>query len=108
MTSYGNRDPKLRDQIISRLADNLNGGKFRLEPKEDHISRHHSSPDRADAYVLCYSSYPIVIRADNKPDPQPALQSFEDFEEAFTWGNLALRSPNYARTNRRPTSIRRV
>lgn len=108
MTSYGNRDPKLRDQIISRLADNLNGGKFRLEPKEDHISRHHSSPDRADAYVLCYSSYPIVIREDNKSDPQPALQSFEDFEEAFTWGSLAIRSPNYVRTNRRPTSIRRV
>ena len=100
-------DPILTRQVTSRLADNINGGKFRLEKKEDHRRRTKDSPDRADAYVLCYSSYPIVLRKNNDPAPKPALQSLKDFEEAFTWGGLIHN--NYARRNNsRPTFLRRV
>ena len=91
---------------ICRLADNLNGGKFRLEPKKDHITRHHESPDRADAYVLTYKDYPIEIRESNDIRSSTPLQSFEDFEEALTWGNLGKFYGNT--TKLRPSSIRSI
>lgn len=104
--SSGKRDALLRRQVTSRLADNLNGGKFRLEPKKDHITRHHESPDRSDAYVLTYKDYPIEIRESNDIRSSAPLQSFADFEEALTWGNLGKFYGNNAKL--RPSSIRSI
>ena len=103
--STGKRDGTLRRQITSRLADNLEGGKFRLEKKEDHIARNKESPDRSDAFVLCYSSYPIKLRTVDNIESKPALKSLEEFEEALTWGNLAT---HYAKPTGRYSFIRSI
>jgi phage terminase large subunit len=103
--SHGNRDTKLRDQITSRIADNRDGGKFRLEKKEDHRARTHNSPDRADAYVLTFSSFPVRLRKDNQPEPQPTNMSLDEFEEDFTWGGLT-RINKYDHS--KPSYIRRI
>lgn len=100
-------DPKLKNQICSRLADNLSGGRFRLEPKKDHIAREHSSPDRADAYVLAFSSYPLILREEHQPEAKSSDFSIATFEEEFTWGNLATKL--YGKPNPgKPTAIRRI
>lgn len=109
INSPGIRDAKLRKQITSRIADNLNGGKYRLEPKKDHIARTRESPDRADAYVLCYSSYPLIIRGESRKESQPTMQklSLEEFEEQLTWGTLA-RKLSYGNHTGKHSYIRRI
>jgi hypothetical protein len=52
------KDEKTRSQLSSRRYDNLqHGGKFRLEPKDEHKKRLGESPDHSDTYVLAFGSY---------------------------------------------------
>ena len=95
------KDPLLKAQLTSRYYDQLESGKFRLEKKSDARQRTQSSPDRADAYVLCYYSY----RPENQPDPEAPAQrmSLEEFEWKLSWGRLSLK--NKLDSYGRPTSI---
>jgi len=96
-------DEKLRLQATSRRYDQReeDGGKYRLEPKPEHIAREKESPDRADGYVLCYSSYPISVRSE-LPSPKPATKSLAQWEEELCWGNTDLIINPYGNnTNRR-------
>lgn len=98
--SYGKRDPILYRQIISRRADNRDGGKWRLEKKPDHKERTKESPDHADAYVLCYYSYPIIIEPATLNQPEPPKESLEEFNQRLAFGDYHERLRKfYANTN---------
>lgn len=86
--SYGNADPVLRRQVTSRIADNRDGGKWRLEKKDIHRDRTKESPDRADAYVLCYYSYPLILQPNAKPATTASRESLEEFGNRIAFGDL--------------------
>ena len=94
------KDEKLRRQATSRRYDQReeDGGKYRLEPKPEHIARERESPDRSDAYVLCYSSYPVSVKS-QLPSPKPPIKSLAELEEELTWG----KETNYDEHNRKPS-----
>ena len=81
-------DPILLRQITTRRADNRDGGKWRLEKKVDHKVRTKESPDHADAYVLCYYSYPIIIEPASINQPEPPKESIEEFANRLAFGDL--------------------
>ena len=92
ISSYGNRDPILRRQITTRKADNLDGGKWRLEKKEIHRDRAKESPDRADAYVLCYYSFPITLKSNATiATPEPSSESLEELSSRLAFGDRKLK-----------------
>lgn len=81
-------DPILNRQITSRLYDTKNNGKFRLEDKKSHRSRCKESPDRADAYVLCFYSMPIKLTKAQQSGDAPSKLSLEEFMEKLAWGEI--------------------
>lgn len=103
-------DPTLNRQVTSRVYEQQSGGsKFRLEDKKEHKSRLRESPDRADAYVLCFSTLPINLQADPRLKTRPALLGLKDFEEQMTWGRKHLDTYDYKRnTNRRRSFIAKL
>lgn len=59
-------NPKLKEQLCSRryTGDEAAQGKLQLESKKEHIASGMCSPDRADAFVLCFASlHPVFTLA---------------------------------------------
>lgn len=101
-----NDDPILRRQLTTRLCEQKQtGGKLRLEDKKLHISRNKESPDRADAYVLCFYSMPIELKR-HESRVKPARLSLEAFRDWFE--NLKGDPNNGKSTSDRPTCIVKV
>jgi hypothetical protein len=101
-------DPILTRQITSRIANNLDGGKWRLEDKKDHITRHKESPDRSDAYVLTYYSYPIILTELPGSKPKPPEESFWEMKRRIEWGprkSTLYNSTNYGNASRNRKSF---
>lgn len=96
-------DVILNRQITSRIYDTKEQGKFRLEDKKLHRSRTRESPDRADAYVLCFSSMPVELHRHQAPTSQPTKLSLEEaqsYSEKLAWGEV-LTFENYGKRPRR-------
>lgn len=64
---------KLIDQLTRRRCEQLGTGKYRLEKKSIAKSRDRWSPDRADAFVLCFWS----LRPRGLSTPEQKTQPFE-------------------------------
>ena len=60
---------KLRDQLTNRwyLGFDSTQGKYQLETKQSAKNSGRSSPDRADAFVLCFYSYRPSLRMQENP-----------------------------------------
>lgn len=67
-------DPIFKKQLTTRAFDGelSKQGKFALQPKKQAIADGYPSPDRADAYVLCFSSYKPRMKPpeDKKPEEE--------------------------------------
>jgi hypothetical protein len=95
-------EPILHSQLTSRRLHGEESvqGKLRIEPKPKHKSRMGSSPDRADAFVLCFYSYrsnyfdkPATTQANRRP----IFTSTEALEAYYSWGegsDLPVKSPS--------------
>ena len=86
-------DHKLFEQLTTRRCDGQESaqGRLKIEPKSDHKSRMGESPDRADAFVLCFFSRRSVYFDDiKKPEAAKASRftSKAAFVEAYSWGNI--------------------
>lgn len=87
-------EPILRRQLTTRLYEQQDTtGKLKLESKDSARGRSKESPDRADAFVLCFFSYRTSRASDAAKAPdgtqsarKPARMSVEDYIEAC-WGN---------------------
>ena len=79
-------DEKLINQICSRSYEVRENGKFRLEDKKLHKARLGESPDRADAFVLTYSTLPIELKPESGPEDKPNMLTLAEFEELIAWG----------------------
>lgn len=62
-------DEKTLLQLSTRKDSNASG-KFKLEPKKAVRAAGGESPDRADAFVLCFDSYPLTSLGFQEP-PEP-------------------------------------
>lgn len=60
-------DEKLKLQLCTRQDSREGLGKFKLQSKRELTE----SPDRADAYVLCFYSYPLTRLGTKIPEPAP-------------------------------------
>lgn len=91
------KDPILRRQLTTRRLDgqSLTEGKLRIEPKDEHRNRCKESPDRADAFVLCYWSYGSNYFADEPTPKKPRFASVQDFKEAYEWGEIDNPPPKH-------------
>lgn len=73
----------LNRQLCSRRYKQQLNGKSKLEPKPEHRKRCKESPDRADAYGLCYNSLRInsvrelLTQARRAPAPKMSLVDLE-------------------------------
>lgn len=80
---------KLKDQITHRRARTGGKGKIQLFAKPDERKALGYSPDRADAFVLCFWSYRPKTRFG--PAKEPARrESLAELEERIAWGGDVL------------------
>jgi hypothetical protein len=81
---------KLKEQLTTRwyLGMDSTQGKLQLESKQHAKAAGRVSPDRADAFVLCFYSYrPTHTKAQElKPEPRPFV--IEEFQELIRTGQL--------------------
>lgn len=63
-------NPKLKEQLCARRykGEEATQGKMALESKKEHIAGGLCSPDRADAFVLCFASYHPKLVAKQKEE----------------------------------------
>lgn len=63
-------NPLLREQLTTRQfkGEESTQGKFALQSKKEARAEGLASPDRADSFVLCFSSYRPRIPVDKKPE----------------------------------------
>ena len=88
--------PKLKDQLTSRYYKGMAStqGKFALESKEEARLNGHTSPDRADGFVLCMYSYRTKRNLPNPPANSPShtytkrLVTNSELIEAFERGEV--------------------
>lgn len=83
-------DRKFKQQLTTRYYDQQETqGKLKLESKDAARARGGKSPDRADAFVLCFYGYnPGQLATAEKPKSL----SISEFAERFSWGGQ-LRQP---------------
>lgn len=92
-------DQKLKEQLTTRYYDQLSGGKFRLEDKKEARSRTHCSPDRGDAYVLCYYSFKREYEKAEKVKPSPVAYITPEWIQKYEWGKVPLEAEhNFRKT----------
>jgi hypothetical protein len=80
-------DPTLRRQLTTRLYEQQDtSGKLKLESKDSARGRAKESPDRADAFVLCFFSYqPGATKTSDASQPPVKGISVEEYlEQAWT------------------------
>ena len=70
-------DVKTLEQLTKRRFEKR-AQKYKLETKEDAKSRGEKSPDRADAYVLCFRRYRIVFEKNDTTPEERILLSKND------------------------------
>lgn len=73
---------KLKTQLTSRRFDGFEStqGKYKLESKKEALSAGRPSPDRADAFVLCFASYRpsrVVGQDSNQPPARKTVTMAE-------------------------------
>jgi len=90
------KDPILVRQLTARYYDQKDGGRYQLESKSEARIRTKESPDRADAFVLCFRSFRPT---DNKApvEGKPSGMSLETFAQLYEWHKLPVRRPVYGR-----------
>lgn len=73
--SNGQSIPKFKDQLTTRQFKGMEStqGKFSLESKKEAKASGRPSPDRADAFVLCYIDYRVTIADINTAIPNSRL-----------------------------------
>jgi len=92
---------KLREQLTTRLYRGLDTtqGKFALESKAEAKASGRHSPDRGDAFVLCFSSYhPARNIVEEKTDPRDEKISVTELLKRAANGSLW----NFGNNNRKP------
>lgn len=91
-------DKKLVTQLTSRIYEIRENGKFKLEDKKLHRNRTGESPDRADAFVLCY--WPLNTgfntRPERRQEKKSNILSFSQLEELISWTPRQKRKYEYA------------
>lgn len=79
-------EPVFNKQIVSRYYGRQDiTGKFKLESKPDSRARNKFSPDRADAFVLCFFSYRPAISAEAPAVQSRTARTLEQFAEQLAW-----------------------
>lgn len=90
-------DRRLFEQLTSRRCDGKESaqGRIKLEPKPEHKKRMGESPDRGDAFVLCWYSYRSKyldeIRKPEVKGParyRPAAEFIEYYRRHVGWDNI--------------------
>lgn len=85
-------EPVFNKQIVSRYYGRQDTtGKFKLESKPDSRARNKFSPDRADAFVLCFFSYRPSVVAEVAPVQSGAPKSLAQFIEQLAWNPESLK-----------------
>lgn len=81
---------KLQEQLTTRLFRGFDTtqGKYALESKQEARASGRPSPDRADAFVLCFSTYHPVVAVPNKYARVPDLISTDELLKRERLGTL--------------------
>jgi hypothetical protein len=91
-------DEVTRTQLSTRKDDVAGGqGKKKLKSKKEMRADGEDSPDRADAFVLCFYSYRPQFDTYQEPD-NPEQKHLDEFGPSYTFEQLATilrRNPDY-------------
>ena len=93
----------LSEQLCHRRAKPSDRGKLKLIKKSEERNDLGYSPDRADAFVLCFWSYRPKTRFKQETGEQSGRKSIEELIDELSWG---VTTPNLPKDNGRPTFIR--
>lgn len=96
------KEAKLVEQLTGRYYGRQDTtGKFKLESKVDARARGKKSPDRADAFVLCFAGYRPAFTAESGPVQPEPRRSVQEMIEDLTWNFDKLKKPEpYAKKRR--------
>lgn len=81
-------------QLTTRYFKQQNGAKPILESKKDAKAHGRPSPDRADAYILCFSDLSIEEFMDGKMEenkPKPKAYTAEELDDLVTYSEYGVR-----------------